>query len=236
MNHQKNILDYIRRNRVSTTEVADALGKTGVLPKLSAITPDLFRAGPVHCVFTAYDSNYALHDQLRSVQEGEIVIVFAHCCDERALFGDLVSRYTLLYRRAEALVVNGLMRDAARLRRERYPIWAQGASPLGCFNTPADPFPTDLERKLREDCDGGVAVCDDGGVTVIPRARLNADTLERLERIELQEDIWYYCLNTLKWDTKKIVCDKAYLKEREMIPTPFLDKFEALSQALDSKK
>lgn len=31
------VIDYLVRNRVSTTEVADALGKTGVVPDLMPI-------------------------------------------------------------------------------------------------------------------------------------------------------------------------------------------------------
>ena len=39
------ILDYLVRNRVSTTEVADALGKTGVLPGLIPVNRGHYRAG-----------------------------------------------------------------------------------------------------------------------------------------------------------------------------------------------
>lgn len=230
------IIRYIRRNRVSTTEVADALGKQGVLPALTPLSSDQFKVGRVRCVFTAHDSNQALHEQIRHVQEDEIVLLFSHACDGRALLGDLIARYILLYRGAQAMVVDGLVRDASRLRRERYPIWARGATPLGCYNIPAEPFPKKLEAEIRVRYEGGVAVCDDGGVTVIPKSRLNADMLERLERIELQEDVWYYCLNTLKWDTKKIVCDKAYLKDRHQLPAAYRDALRRLSAPLDAKK
>ena len=40
------VIDYLVRNRVSTTEVADALGKTGVVPDLmpiNSLNNDLFR-------------------------------------------------------------------------------------------------------------------------------------------------------------------------------------------------
>lgn len=50
-------------------------------------------------------------------------------------------------------------------------------------------------------------------VTVVSPKRLTEEMVQRLERIEMQEDIWFFCLDTLKWDTKKIVCDKAYLTE-----------------------
>ncbi len=231
MNYAQKIITYIRRNRVSTTEIADALGKSGVLPGVRAMTPDHFRVGRARALFTAYESNSALHAQLKKLQEGEIAVVFAHACKERAVLGDLVVRYAVLYRGAEAVVVNGLVRDASRLRRERYPVWAQGATPLGCFNDPSDPFPSDLEKKIRKEIDGGVAVCDDGGVVVIPASQLNQGMLNSLYQIELQEDIWYYCLNTLKWDTERIVCKKEYLSANKLLPATYRKQLKTLHKS-----
>lgn len=235
MNYVEEIIRFCRKNRVSTTEVADAMGKTGVFPKVLPISLNQYRVGPVRCIFTANNSNYAVHEQVRDVKEGEVVIVFAHQCDERAIIGDLITKYVLLYRGAEAIVVQGMVRDAARLRREGFAIWSDGVSPLGCHNQLTEHYPRDLQLEMREKFEGGIAVCDDGGVTVIPAARINAETLERLQQIEVQEDIWFFCLDTLKWDTKKIVCDKDYLKETDLFSKTHLEQLNILRRPLDSK-
>lgn len=227
------ILDFCLNNRVSTTEVADALGKTGVLPKVSAINFNQYRAGPVRTIFTAFNSNYSVHEQIRDVQRGEVVIIFTHQCDDRAIVGDLVAKFILLYKSAAALVVQGMVRDTAKLRREGYAVWSDGVSPKGCFNQQREPYPVDLEMKMRLAYEGGIAVCDDGGVTVIPPSQLNKDMLARLQRVEMQEDIWFFCLDTLKWDTKKIVCDKAYLTERELLSRMHIDHLHELAKPLD---
>ena len=73
----------------------------------------------------------------------------------------------------------------------------------------------------------GIAVCDDGGVTVIPQVCINEDMLI-LQRIEMQEDIWAFCLDALKWDTKKIVCDKEYLKETDLLSNIHLEQLKEL--------
>lgn len=233
MSYQDKILEYCIANRVSTTEVADALGKAGVLPKVQPINFNQFRVGPVRVVFTADDSNYAVHEQIRDVQKGEVVIIFAHNCDNRAIIGDLVAKYILLYKGAAAVVVQGLVRDAARLRREGYAVWSEGVTPLGCFNIPSEPYPKGLEAEKRKFYEGGIAVCDDGGVTVIPRESLTEEMLVRLRRIEMQEDIWSFCLDTLKWDTKKIVCDKAYLTEHGLLSSIHIEQLSELTQPLD---
>ena len=233
MNSRDAIIDYCRRNRVSTTEVADALGKSGVFSRVTPLTLNQYRIGPVRCVFTANNSNYAVHEQVRDVAEGEVVIIFAHNCDGRAIIGDLISKYVLLYRGAVAIVVQGLVRDAAALRREGYAIWAEGVYPLGCFNHAAEAYPAELAEQMRKQYEGGVAVCDDGGVTIIAADRLDEQMHKRLQRIEMQEDIWFYCLDTLKWDTKKIVCDKAYLQETNLLSSVHLQQLGELASPLD---
>jgi regulator of RNase E activity RraA len=227
------IVDTITANRISTTEVADALGKRGVLRGVGAMTENLHRVGIVRPVFTAHDSNYAVHDQIRDIQPGEVCVIYAHACDDRAIIGDLVSKFVTLYRRASAIVVNGMVRDAARIRRERYPVWSTGVTPLGCWNTPASPYPADEAARIHDEVAGGIAVCDDGGVVVIPRAEVTEATLDRLHRIELQEDLWYFCLDVLKWDTKRIVCDKAYLTEPGVLPQAYAEQLQQLREALD---
>jgi len=234
MNYLNEIIEFCISNRVSTTEVADALGKSGVIHGLQPINLNQFRVGPVRAIFTANNSNYAVHEQIRDIQKGEVVIIFAHNCDNRAIIGDLVSKYILLYKGAAAVVVNGLVRDAASLRRENYAVWSEGVSPLGCFNTPADPYPQDLYEDALKMYQGGVAVCDDGGVTVIPKDKLTKEMLTRLSRIEMQEDIWFFCLDTLKWDTKKIVCDKAYLTEQGLLSSIHIDQLKDLYKSLDT--
>lgn len=233
MNHTEQILDFCKKNRVSTTEVADALGKSGVFPRVLPISPNLYRVGPVRCVFTANDSNYAVHEQVRDVQEGEVVIIFTHACDGRAIIGDLITKYVLLYRGAAAVVVQGMVRDVAALRREGYALWSDGVSPLGCFNKLVDPYPADLEAQMREMYEGGLAVCDDGGVTVIGRKLLDESMLKRLQRLEMQEDIWFFCLDTLKWDTKKIVCEKAYLHETGLLSSVHVEQLQELNKPFD---
>lgn len=229
MDFAREIIDFCRKNRVSSTEVADALGKTGVFPNVQPINHNQHMVGLVRCIFTANNSNYAVHEQIRNVKEGEVVIIFAYDCENRAIIGDLVSKYILLYKGASAIVVQGLVRDVARLRRDGYAIWSEGFSPLGCNNQPAEAYPSNLEREVRNIYEEAIAVCDEGGVTVIPKNMVSSEMLTRLNLIEMQEDIWSFCLNTLKWDTKKIVCDKAYLDDNELLSSVHIDRLNELS-------
>jgi hypothetical protein len=144
MDYMHKITQFCKENQVSTTEVADALGKMGVFPKVLPINTKQYRIGPVRCVFTSNGSNYAVHEQVREVQRGEVVILFSHKCEELAIIGDLIAKFTLVHRGAEAIVVQGMVRDAAKLRTEGFSIWSDGVSPLGCHNRPTEPYPKGL--------------------------------------------------------------------------------------------
>jgi regulator of RNase E activity RraA len=205
------IIQKIRRNRISTTQVADCLDKSGVVEGVRALNPGHHRVGPVFWTYAYNESNWELHDQIREVPEGAVVLTETFSCNRRAVYGELVSKYLLLYRQAAALVVCGLIRDVANLIKERWPIWMEGITPIGCFNVrnsvllePA------LVNERRARYEGGIAVCDDTGVVVIARQHLNEAFLNKLDWIEEQEDVWFDCIDRLKWDTYETVCLKRY--------------------------
>ncbi len=211
---QFQIIDYIRRNRVSTTEVSDCLGKSGSIGGLRAISPGHFAVGRVSWIYTWEESNWPVHEQAEAVEEETVVLVDAIDCDERAVFGDIVAKYLLLYKQSRGLVINGNMRDVHRLMKENWPIWCAGYNPVGCFNRkPENPPDPEKLRVARERSEGAIAVCDDTGVVLIPRDEQTPEFITKLEWIEEQEDIWYECIDRRKWSTFKTICEKAYLNE-----------------------
>lgn len=229
MTIKEQIIDVIKRNRISSVEVADALGKTGVVGGVKSLNQGAFAVGEVKYIYGHSKSNWPIHEQGESVSEGGVLFVDMFECGEHAAFGDIVAKYFLLYKRFDGLVVNGLMRDIHDIIKNRYAIWATGVTPLGCYNkkeTPSDEVVAKAEAR-RAEFEGGVMVADDSGCTLIKKEILNEDTLKRLKFIELQEDIWYYCLDTLKWSTYKTICEKAYLNNKEVLP-------EKLQEMLDS--
>jgi len=198
-------------NKVSTTEVADCLGKTGVLPGIYPINRQQFAVGKIKWVYAYNESNWDVHEQVRDVQKGDVVYIERFDCNDRAIIGELVSKYILLYRGGAAIVTNGRMRDAHKLIKENYPIWCTGVSPVGCFNTKNEVyFNKSIIEDRTEKVDGSVMVCDDTGVVLIPKAELTEEFYTKLEAIEEQEDIWFDCIDRRKWDTFDTVCLKKY--------------------------
>ncbi|NMA48696.1 MAG: RraA family protein [Tissierellia bacterium] len=210
---KEKIIEYIKRNRVSSTQVADTLDKTGAISGLRALNSKKFKVGNVFWVYAYGETNWDVHEQIVNVKEGDIVFVEVFDCNERAIFGDIVAKYLLLYKGAEAIVVNGNLRDVHRLIKEDWPIWCKGTNPIGCFNTKLEKtLDSRIQEEHRNRYDGAIAVCDDTGVVIIPKEKHNKEFLERLEFIEKQEDIWSECIDRYKWSTYDTICLKKYLQ------------------------
>lgn len=208
---REKIIDYIKTNRVSTTEVADCMGKCGLFEKAEVLNRGKFKVGSVKWTYAYNESNWSVHEQIRNISEGDIVMIEAFECGDRAVIGELVSKYILLYKKAAAIISNAKFRDGARLLKEDYPIWCAGLSPIGCFNIKNNnPLNNELYQEHYNKYNGSIAVCDDSGVVIIPRENHTQEFLDSLSAIEEQEDIWFDCLDRRKWDTFDIVCLKKY--------------------------
>lgn len=133
---KKNIIDFIKRNRVSTTELADCMGKSGSIFNVSAINRGHFKVGNLFWVYASGGTNWDVHKQIENVQDGDVVVIETFDTFDKAIFGDLVSKYILLYKQASSIVTNGLLRDAPRLIKENWPIWCKGFNPVGYINEP----------------------------------------------------------------------------------------------------
>ncbi len=220
MNLATEMIALILRNRISSVEVADALGKTGLIPGVRAINGGHHAVGVVRYVFGHGRSNWPIYEQVRDIEGECVLFVDTFDFEDAAAFGDIASKHLFLYKRVKAVVVDGMMRDAHRLRKENYPIWCRGLTPIGATNRQVD-LSGDIAvmaKTRHEQLDGGIMVCDDSGCVIIEREKISKETLKRLEFIELQEDIWYYCVDTLKWSLYETICEKKYLKNADVLP------------------
>jgi 4-hydroxy-4-methyl-2-oxoglutarate aldolase len=204
------IIEYIEENRVSSTEVADVLNKTGEVDiRLKGIVSRIRAVGRVYYVPAYNESNWHTHYFLQDVPKKHVIYVEGINCGNRAIFGSIVSKYCILYKQAKGLVVSGNLRDMHTLVKEQYPIWCWGTTPIGCFNKD-NGFDEESYEKRKAEFDGGIMVADDSGVVFIKKEQLTNDFLNGLIRIEELEDIWFDCIDRLKYSTFETICLKKY--------------------------
>ncbi len=208
------IVDKIQRNRISSTEIADCIDKTGAIPQVHALNRGHHRVGRVFWTYAYNESNWELHEQIRNAPARSIVVTETFQCGTRAIYGSLVAKFLILYRQVGGLVVSGNLRDAPDLIKENWPVWLEGLTPVGCFNRQnPQPIDANLMEERRAQYDGAIAICDDTGVVIVPKKSLDEAFLGKLDWIEEQEDIWFDCIDRRKWDTFEAVCLKRYLEE-----------------------
>jgi regulator of RNase E activity RraA len=205
------ILEYIKKNRVSTTELADCMGKQGLIENAIPLNKKHFIAGKVHYSYCDDESNWNVHKTIQNAPENSVVFVDDLGSNNRAIFGDLVAKYLFLYQQVVGIVTNGKIRDAHTLTKENYPIWSNGANPVGCFNVePANPVENEILISRMNFFENSLIVADDTGVVVITSEFMTEEFYKKLEWIEEQEDIWFDCIDRKKWNTFETVCLKKY--------------------------
>lgn len=207
------IIQYLEEKQVSTEEIADILGKTGVIKGVYPIDGSRYIAGEIQYVYAYNNSNWPVHEQLRELQPDKVLFVDTlFVDDEHAVFGELVSSFIMENKKARAIVVNGSMRDLDGLRKRKYPVWCKGITPIGCFNVQPSRN-AEINRQAKtgmEYYDGAIAVCDASGVVVIPKNEINEEFITRVDNMIEQERIWFECVEQKGWDTYDTVCLKKY--------------------------
>lgn len=210
MNITDEIIEYIEVNRVSTTEIADVLGKTGEVDiKVKSITPRARAVGRVFYAPSFNEANWYTHYFLQDAPKKHLIYVEGVNCRDRAIFGSLVAKYALLYKQASGMVVSGNLRDVHTLIKEQYPIWCWGTTPIGCFNKD-NGIDQEYYEKRKAELDGAIMIADDSGVILVKKEQLTAEFLKGLEKMECQENIWFDCVDRLKYSTFETVCLRKY--------------------------
>ena len=210
------IIHYLEKNKVSTEEIADILGKTGVIKGVYPINDNQYKVGEIQYVYAYNNSNWPVHEQLRDLRPDKILFVDTiFVDDEHAVFGELVSSFIMENKKARAIIVNGTMRDLDGLRKRLYPIWCKGITPIGCFNVePNRNAEINRQSKIGMDYfDGAIAVCDTSGVVVIPKSEINDEFITKMDNMVEQERIWFECVEQKGWNTYDTVCLKKYKEQ-----------------------
>lgn len=166
------ILD--RARLLAASAIADARGRAGALTGISRIggrgqdAPQT-TAGTARVVRTGSEDNLALHRALDLAEPGDVLVVEAPTDNTTAVMGDLLCRYALS-RGVAAIVIDGMVRDAADLASAALPVYARGTGLTG----PAKRGPGQVGGAVRVDGvavhDGDLVVADPDGVVVVPAA------------------------------------------------------------------
>lgn len=127
----------------------------------------------------------ALWAVLETIQPGDVLVVQAYGSSFTGCFGDMLVRY-FKRRGGAGIVVDGRIRDAARVRELGVPIWCTGTTPHYASQTDLFPWAYDVPVAAGGVLclPGDVVVADDDGAVIVPSTR----ALELVQDAEDHED------------------------------------------------
>lgn len=156
----------------STANVADIMGKSVCMNShIKPIAADMRVVGPAVTVKLHPGDNLMAHIGIDVAQPGDVLVIDNRGNEDFGPFGELMG-LAAQAKGIAGLVIDGMIRDIAALRRMGFPVFARGSSPNGtnkegpgevnslisCGGVPVNP--------------GDLVIGDDDGVVVIPKEKL----------------------------------------------------------------
>ena len=215
MGSTENLMEKIREENISSTELADALGKTGEVPECKPINNNQQKVvGKITTLFCANGSNYQLHKEMREKEDVEVAVIFTHNNEGLAPIGELICSSLVNKHNARAIVIHGMIRDREKIVEMGYPVWCTGSTPIGCSNKKGTEYPAEKKEELKQKYEGAIAICDMTGVVAISnQQRENSlNVINAVEKIKAKEEVWKYFIEECKWSTYEVICEENYNK------------------------
>jgi regulator of RNase E activity RraA len=166
------MFDYAVFQQLSPTTLADVLTRDrvmdmGIRPLWSGM-PRV--AGPAYPVRCPSGDNLMLHAAIYRATRGSIIVVEAGDVDYAVAGGNVCA--VAQKRGIAAFVVDGVIRDLAEVRENRFPVFARGVMPIPGGKNMVDVLNGPVRCGGVQVVPGDVVVADEEGIVVVPSSRL----------------------------------------------------------------
>jgi regulator of RNase E activity RraA len=189
-----------RLSGYTTAEVSDAIGRVGATGGFECFW-DEGRSGRLcglaRTVTVPPGENRALHEVLPTIEQGEVLVIAAGGCTDRAVVGELLVR-ALRKRGAAGLVVDGAVRDSRALRDMDWPVLARGRTPLGPGKRQTGGSGTAATVGGVVVSESDVVLADSDGLVAFPAADLG-DVLTAVAAVREKEARWAEQIEAGTW-------------------------------------
>ncbi len=173
--------------RLGTATLYEAQGQQGALPPaFRPVYRGAFIAGPAYTVRTRSGDNLALHHAVVLAQPGDVIVADCGGYAESGVWGDVLTS-AAQHRGIAGLVVDGSVRDTARIEELGFPIFSRGISIGG---TSKEDEGVHQERLMWDGATiepGDIIVGDADGLVVLQRAEFETVVEAALVREEKEQ-------------------------------------------------
>lgn len=204
--------DFEEFKKLSPTTFADVLTRDrvmnmGMRPLWEGI-PRL--AAPAYTVRCAPGDNLMLHAAIYRAAPGSVIVVQAGDNDYAVAGGNVCA--VAQKRGIAGFIVDGVIRDVAEVRDNRFPMFGRGVSPIPGGKNILQPMNEPIRCGGVDVSPGDIVVADEEGIVVIPAAQA-ADVLARAQERAAKD-----AAETLdQWETAHHARIDAILREKGFI-------------------
>ncbi|NAT11164.1 bifunctional hexulose-6-phosphate synthase/ribonuclease regulator [ANME-1 cluster archaeon AG-394-G06] len=154
---------------VSTPNISDAMHRKGVMRGIKPLFDDIKLVGKAVVVQT-FEGDWAKPVEATDVaKEGDVIVVYAGS-KQVAIWGELAS-WSCKQRGIAGIVIDGVVRDVAEIRRLQFPVFAKYVVPNAGEPKGFGELNAAITCGGQEVEPGDWIIGDDNGVVVVPKAR-----------------------------------------------------------------
>lgn len=167
-----------RFRHLPAANIGDAMQRLGMMDAaIKSVWDGATIVGSAYTVWTRPGDNAALHEALKHVQPGDVIVVNGGGDESRALLGELVAGKAKV-KGVVGFVIDGAVRDATGLEEYSMPVYARSVTPAGPYKD--GPFALSAAVAVGGVVvnPGDIIVADEDGVVVVPLQL--ADTVAQL--------------------------------------------------------
>lgn len=146
-------LDDCMGRQAAASAAIKPIGKSGIV-------------GPALTVKVPPGDNLMFHYALDLAKEGDVIVIDAGGCTDRAIFGEIMVRY-LLKKKIAGIIVDGAMRDKEDIAATGLPVYARGVTPDGPWKNGPGEVNTPVCCGGRTVFPGDIVVADGDGIVFI---------------------------------------------------------------------
>lgn len=153
-----------------TACIADAMDRFGCPRGVGPVWDGARLVGRARTVLTRAGDNLWVHEAMKTMRAGEVMVVDGGADESRALMGDLIGE------RAKSLgvsgfVIDGAVRDAPGLRDLGFPVFARCVTPAGPYKHGPGQLEVPVSIGGVVVMPGDIVVGDEDGVVIVPAQR-----------------------------------------------------------------